>query len=78
MKLKAITIIIFLFITNISFSQQLFGHVNSQEILGLMPEAATAQLALQSELEVLQQTGQTMMQEFESQQKDFQINQRRY
>ena len=60
---------------NISFSQQLFGHVNSQDILTAMPEAATAQLALQSELEVLQQTGQTMMQEFESQQKQFQIDQ---
>jgi len=60
---------------NLSFSQQLFGHVNSQDILSAMPEAATAQLALQSELEVLQQTGQTMMQEFESQQKQFQIDQ---
>ena len=60
---------------NLSFSQQLFGHVNSQEILSSMPEAATAQLALQSELEVLQQTGQTMMQEFEAQQKQFQIDQ---
>tara|TARA_Y100001968_G_scaffold284658_1_gene284114 strand:+ start:2060 stop:2527 length:468 start_codon:yes stop_codon:yes gene_type:complete len=60
---------------NISFAQQLFGHVNSQDILNAMPEAATAQLALQSELEVLQQTGQTMMQEFESQQKQFQIDQ---
>jgi len=60
---------------NLSFSQQLFGHVNSQEILSAMPEAATAQLALQSELEVLQQTGQTMMQEFEAQQKQFQIDQ---
>ena len=60
---------------NLSFAQQMFGHVNSQEILSAMPEAATAQLALQSELEVLQQTGQTMMQEFESQQKQFQIDQ---
>ena len=75
MKLKFITIITCLLMANISFAQQLFGHVNSQDILNAMPEAATAQLALQSELEVLQQTGQTMMQEFESQQKQFQIDQ---
>ena len=75
MKLKFITILICLFMANLSFSQQLFGHVNSQDILSAMPEAATAQLALQSELEVLQQTGQTMMQEFEAQQKQFQIDQ---
>jgi len=58
-----------------TFGQQLFGHVNSQEILNAMPEAATAQLALQEELEGLQEQGQIMMQEFEAQQKDFQINQ---
>ena len=75
MKLKFITIIICLFLSNMTFSQQLFGHVNSQEILTAMPEAATAQLALQSELETMQLQGQTMMQEFEAQQKQFQIDQ---
>ena len=71
--IKSITLL--LLITNISFGQQLLGHVNSQEILSVMPESATAQLALQSELEMLQETAQTMMQEFESQQRDFQIKQ---
>ncbi len=75
MKLKFISIFICLLISNLTLAQQLFGHVNSQEILGLMPEAMTAQVALQSELEVLQQTGQTMYQEFEIQQKQFQIDQ---
>tara|TARA_B100001250_G_C19501876_1_gene657746 strand:+ start:189 stop:656 length:468 start_codon:yes stop_codon:yes gene_type:complete len=58
-----------------TFGQQLFGHVNSQDILSIMPEASTAQLALQQELEGLQEQGQIMMQEFEAQQKEFQINQ---
>ena len=75
MKLKFITIITILLISITTFGQQLFGHVNSQEILNAMPEAATAQLALQEELEGLQEQGQIMMQEFEAQQKDFQINQ---
>ena len=75
MKLKFITIMICLLLSNMTFSQQLFGHVNSQEILTAMPEAATAQLALQSELETMQLQGQTMMQEFEAQQKQFQIDQ---
>ncbi|MBF25833.1 MAG: hypothetical protein CMP49_04885 [Flavobacteriales bacterium] len=75
MKLKFISIITILLISMTTFGQQLFGHVNSQEILNAMPEAATAQLALQEELEGLQEQGQIMMQEFESQQKDFQINQ---
>ncbi len=75
MKLKFIPIITILLISMTTFGQQLFGHVNSQEILNAMPEAATAQLALQEELEGLQEQGQIMMQEFEAQQKDFQINQ---
>ena len=75
MKYKFIISITILLITNMSFGQQLLGHVNSQEILSVMPEAATAQLALQSELEMLQETAQTMMQEFEAQQRDFQIKQ---
>ena len=44
----------------------MFGHVNSQDILAIMPEAGTAQLALQEELTGLQEQGQIMMQEFES------------
>ena len=75
MKIKFITILICLCLSSINFAQQLFGHVNSQEILTAMPEAATAQLALQSELETMQLQGQTMMQEFEAQQKQFQIDQ---
>ena len=75
MKIKFIPIIICLICSMTTFGQQLFGHVNSQEILNAMPEAATAQLALQEELEGLQEQGQIMMQEFEAQQKDFQINQ---
>ena len=75
MKMKLTTTVICLLISITSFGQQLFGHVNSQDILSIMPEASTAQLALQAELEGLQEQGQIMMQEFETQQKEFQINQ---
>ena len=75
MKHIIITLLLSLSFSTTSFSQQLFGHVNSQEILNIMPEAATAQLALQAELQGLQEQGQMMMEEFEAQQKEFQINQ---
>ncbi len=75
MKIKFITTTICVLMSISTFGQQLFGHVNSQDILSIMPEASTAQLALQQELEGLQEQGQIMMQEFEAQQKEFQINQ---
>ena len=75
MKMKLTTTVICLLISITSFGQQLFGHVNSQDILSIMPEASTAQLALQAELEGLQEQRQIIMQEFETQQKEFQINQ---
>ena len=74
-QLKIFTIIIFVFVSQNTFAQQLFGHINSQEIVSVMPEAATAQLALQQELQILEEQGKLMVQEFESQQKEFQINQ---
>ena len=74
-RLKIFTIIIFVFVSQNTFAQQLFGHINSQEIVSVMPEAATAQLALQQELQILEEQGKLMVQEFESQQKEFQINQ---
>ena len=40
-----------------------------------MPEATTAQLQLQQEVEDLQEQGQMMASEYETQLKDFQINQ---
>ena len=40
-----------------------------------MPEAATAQLALQQEVENLQEQAQMMGSEYEAQLKDFQVNQ---
>ncbi len=75
MKIKFITTLTCLLISITIFGQQMFGHVNSQDILAIMPEAGTAQLALQEELTGLQEQGQIMMQEFEAQQKEFQINQ---
>ncbi|MBJ05012.1 MAG: hypothetical protein CMP65_03830 [Flavobacteriales bacterium] len=75
MKTYILTIFLFLSINYIGLSQQLFGHINSQEIISIMPEAATAQLALQQELEDLQEQGKIMAEEYESQLKDFQINQ---
>ena len=75
MKIKFLTLILCISISHLSFTQQLFGHINSQEIIAVMPEAATAQLALQQELEDLQEQGKMMAEEYESQLKDFQINQ---
>ena len=75
MKTRLLTIFLFLSISYIGWAQQLFGHINSQEIISIMPEAATAQLALQQELEDLQEQGKIMAEEYESQLKDFQINQ---
>tara|TARA_B100001250_G_C19663490_1_gene728196 strand:- start:161 stop:667 length:507 start_codon:yes stop_codon:yes gene_type:complete len=75
MKIKFLTLILCISISHFSFTQQLFGHINSQEIIAVMPEAATAQLALQQELGDLQEQGKMMAEEYESQLKDFQINQ---
>ena len=75
MKTRLLTIFLFLSISYIGGAQQLFGHINSQEIISIMPEAATAQLALQQELGDLQEQGKIMAEEYESQLKDFQINQ---
>ena len=76
MKLQNLTIIIFILTGLIAHSQeQLLGHINSQDIISIMPEAATAQIELQQELENLQEQGKMMASEYESQLKDFQINQ---
>ena len=73
--MKYITFTICLLISLIGYTQQLLGHINSQEIIAVMPEAATAQLQLQQEVEDLQEQGQMMASEYEKQLKDFQINQ---
>ena len=57
------------------YSQQLLGHINSQEIISIMPEAAKAQLELQKTLEDLQEQGQMLAVEYENQLKEFQLNQ---
>ncbi len=75
MKVKFFTIITCLSISCFGWAQQLLGHINSQEIISIMPEAATAQLTLQQELENLQEQGKMMAGEYEAQLKDFQINQ---
>ena len=49
MRIQFFTIIICLFISSLALTQQTFGHINAQEIIAIMPEAATAQLALQQE-----------------------------
>ena len=75
MKIKYFTTTICLLIGLIGYAQQLLGHINSQEIISIMPEAATAQLALQQEVENLQEQAQMMGGEYEAQLKDFQVNQ---
>ena len=75
MKVKFFTLITCICISCIGWTQQLFGHINAQDILSVMPEAATAQLALQQEVVDLQEQGKMMATEYEAQLKDFQINQ---
>ena len=75
MKTKYFYLLVCLTLSLTSFSQQLIGHINSQDIISVMPEAATAQIELQQEVEDLQAQGQMMATEYESQLKDFQINQ---
>ena len=75
MKTKYFYLLLCLTLSLTSFSQQLIGHINSQDIISVMPEAATAQIELQQEVEDLQAQGQMMATEYESQLKDFQINQ---
>ena len=73
--MKLTQLIFFLsFIITQSYAQQLFGHINSQEIVSVMPEAATAQLSLQQELESLEDQAKMMMEEYESQKNDLELN----
>ena len=67
MKVKFFTLMTCICISCIGWTQQLFGHINSQGIISVMPEAATAQLALQQELEDLQEQGKMMASEYEAQ-----------
>ena len=73
MKLTFLTIILSFFISN-TYAQQLFAHVNAEQIIAIMPEAATATLAFQEEQQVLQDQKQMMMTEYESQAQEFQLN----
>jgi outer membrane protein len=73
MKLTFLTIILSFFISN-SYAQQLFAHVNAEEIIAVMPEAATATMSFQEEQKILQEQKQMMMTEYESQAQEFQLN----
>ena len=73
MKLTFLTIILSFFISN-SYAQQLFAHVNAEEIIAVMPEAATATMSFQEEQKILQEQKQMMMTEYESQAQELQLN----
>jgi len=75
MRIKFATIIICLAISSLGVSQQLLGHFDAQEIISVMPEAATAQLTLQQEGAALEKTLTEMATEFETKYKDFELNQ---
>lgn len=75
MRIQFLTIIICLFISSLGFAQQSFGHINAQEIIAIMPEAATAQLALQQEAAEFEKTLKEMATELESKYKDFELKQ---
>ena len=75
MKIKFLTIITCLLISSFAFTQQKFGHINVEQILTIMPEAVTAELALQQEVTELQAQLQTMQEELQSKFKDYELNQ---
>jgi len=75
MKTRILTIIICLVICSGGYAQSMFGHINSQEIISAMPEAATAQMELQMEMQKLQTNIQDLTTEYESIVNDFQVNQ---
>ncbi len=74
MKIKFLTLITCLLISSFGFTQQKFGHINVEQILTIMPEAVTAELALQQEFTELQKQLEEMQLELQSKYKDYELN----
>lgn len=62
----------------LSSSAQKFGHINSQELLSLMPERKTAETSLQNYAQGLENQLMSMQTEYQSMIEDYQNNESSY
>lgn len=77
--LRLSIIVVFLLIGTTSFAQNLkFGHINSQELLSLMPERDSAQLVLENYAQQLEDQLETMQVEYNNKVQQYLANQENY
>jgi len=77
--LRISIIVVFLLIGTTSFAQNLkFGHINSQELLSLMPERDSAQLVLENYAQQLEDQLETMQVEYNNKVQQYLANQENY
>lgn len=77
--LKLSIIVVFLLIGTTLFAQNLkFGHINSQELLSLMPERDSAQLILENYAQQLEDQLETMQVEYNNKVQQYLANQENY
>ena len=74
---KLTLIIIFVFFAFGTFAQK-FGHINSQELLSLMPERTTAETSLQNYAKGLESQLTSMQTEYQSMVENYQNNEESY
>ena len=73
--MKAILTIALAVLTFYAFAQPKFGHINSSEIINLMPELKAAQQQLQATSREFEESLRSMSTEFQNQLAEFQANQ---
>jgi outer membrane protein len=61
-----------------AFAQVKLGHINTQELIRLMPEVELADQAFATEFRIIQNSLQTMSEEFERLANEFQANQNQW
>ncbi len=77
--LRLSIIVVFLLIGTTSFAQNLkFGHINSQELLSMMPERDSAQLVLENYAQQLEDQLETMQVEYNNKVQQYLANQENY
>jgi len=77
--LRLSIIVVFLLIGTTSFAQNLkFGHINSQELLSMMPQRDSAQLVLENYAQQLEDQLETMQVEYNNKVQQYLANQENY
>lgn len=77
--LRSSIVLVFLLIGTTSFAQNLkFGHINSQELLSLMPERDSAQVVLENYAQQLEEQLETMQVEYNNKVQQYLANQENY